>query len=158
MKRGEILAYTAGIVDGEGSPHIFKTKAKEMTTGFKVEMRVSVSNTNKQLCQWLKLQFGGCVFPLKPKKATWKLGYQWCLRANQASKFLEIILPYLQIKRPQAELAIKFQSLYDAKNRAIVGKDLQALREADYILMKSLNKKGVEENLHEEVSLDLSMP
>lgn len=132
MKRAETLAYTAGIIDGEGSIHIFKTKAKEMTTGFKLEMRVSVSNTNEHLCQWLKTQFGGYIFPLKPHKANW-------------SEFLEMILFYLQLKRPQAELAIKFQGLYDAKNRSIVGEDLQALREADYILMKSLNKKGVKE-------------
>ena len=59
MKRTEILAYTAGIVDGEGSIHIFKSKTKQGSAGFKIEMRVSVSNTNEYLCQWLKMQFGG---------------------------------------------------------------------------------------------------
>ena len=35
--------------------------------------------------------------------------YEWILTHKKAYEFLKIITPFLKYKRPQAELAIKFQ-------------------------------------------------
>jgi hypothetical protein len=55
------------------------------------------------------MQYGGttlCRSAYGNKKAIWK----WCISSNKACQFLSLILPYLYLKRPQAEIAISFQS------------------------------------------------
>jgi len=145
MKQKEIFAYTAGIVDGEGSIHIMRSKDVSYKTSLKYELRVSIGNTNEWLCQWLKMQFGGCVSSHTPLKPHWKRSYNWLMRANKARDFLELILPYLVIKKTHAELAIKFQNeIQQQKILKNKREDVRIIQEANYILMKSLNKKGVE--------------
>ena len=129
MRKTERLAYTAGIVDGEGCTCITFTSGKRLC------MSVSVTSTDEWLCQWLKMQYGGSVHLMKTQKPNWKHGHRWWLASKQASEFLRLILPYLNLKRPQAELAISFQ-----QNRR--GKD-KVISEAQRILMRSYNKKGV---------------
>ena len=129
MRKTEKLAYTAGIVDGEGNICI------RITSGKRLDMAVSVTSTDEWLCQWLKMQYGGSVHLMKAYKPNWKPGHRWWIASNQAANFLKLILPYLNLKRPQAELAISFQ-----QNRR--GKDV-AVSQAQRILMQSYNKKGV---------------
>ncbi len=133
------LAYTAGIVDGEGCIHLMKTKSRQYS------IRVIVSNTNEWLIQWLKMEYGG-VITKRQGKGKRKTVYRWTIATARAADFLTIILPYLMLKRSQAELALKFQA-----NRATPAgyhrgktKDKKVLDEAQYLLMKSYNKRGVD--------------
>jgi len=113
MLRGkQVLAYTAGIIDGEGCINItkFNTKSKR---GFSYKLVVSVWSTSAWLTQWLKMQYGGSVVPRKTwigsyptKKQQWK----WQLENRKAKAFLHLILPYLNLKAPEAELGISFQN------------------------------------------------
>lgn len=138
MKRTEILAYTAGILDGEG--HISLVRRADTET---VRVEVAVTNTNEWLCQWLKMQFGGRVRIMKPHKANWKVPYRWIIDGKRASEFLKLILPYLNLKKPQAELASSFQRRRRPCNR-YNNKEYNILDEADRIKMAHLNKRGVE--------------
>ena len=104
-----------------------------------IEVQVQVGNTNEWLINWLLFQYGGCVCKRKAKKDNWKDSWEWKLQTRQALRFLEIILPYLKIKKPQAELAISF-----GKRRKI-GKKTEAqmaVDEAQRIVMLGYNRKG----------------
>ena len=136
MKRVEILAYAAGIVDGEGSIQITRTKRKDSRNGVALEFRVLVGNTKEWLCQWFKMQFGGSVSFWKPQKANWNPCYVWQVRGDKAVDFLNLILPYLQLKAEQANLGIQFQK--EKKNKT---EKSFVIREAQRILMRSMNKK-----------------
>lgn len=142
MKYPEILAYTAGIIDGEGSVVIIKTKAPDYKLGCNYQLRLSVGNTQEWLCQWLKMQFGGSVSSFQPRNPNWNIGYTWSLRANQVIPFLKSILPYLQLKSRQAQLAMQFQEINPLKKNGNISKEeSQRLRKSLYEEMRKLNIK-----------------
>jgi len=60
MKKTD-LAYTAGIVDGEGSIGIAKVNVKSCKRGYTFALNVQVTSSDEWLCQWLKFGFGGSL-------------------------------------------------------------------------------------------------
>ncbi len=140
MRKTETLAYTAGIIDGEGSICIQRGNNHCKSPSLKV----FVTNTEEWICEWLKFQYGGCSNKNgKPPKENWKLSYRWIICANQALVFLELILPYLNLKRPQAELAIKFQRSKRCRGKKYSTDEEMAVQQAQKILMNTLNKRGI---------------
>ena len=146
MKHTEVLAYAAGIVDGEGCISIGK---KSMGTDKlpRLTMILTVVNTNEWLIRWFKMQFGGNIRNQKPSNQRAKLKWVWRVESRKASEIIKLLLPYLQIKRPQAELAIKFQSRKRNRGGTLAMRCMtdgeHALNEADVMLMHIYNKKGV---------------
>jgi hypothetical protein len=104
-------AYLAGIVDGEGSIFVGKTH-KRLNT-----MVVNVSNTDPRLHVWLKIHAGGHVTEDKRKYPNRRKIWLWQIGSNKAADMLEEILPYLVIKKDQAETAIAFHRLKQNANR-----------------------------------------
>lgn len=103
----EILAYLAGIIDGEGT--IFLQIDTRNNKNYRT-WSVSVANTDKTLIDWLQSNFGGKVNswandrPRFGKKQLWR----WYLgRKERILPLLSDILPYLIIKREKAEMAVK---------------------------------------------------
>lgn len=131
MKKTDI-AYVAGIIDGEGCIYIEHGKK-----GKAIQLSISVGSTDKWLCEFLKFSFGGCLYQMKSKTLPF---WKWEIRTRQAGTFLELILPYLRLKRPQAEIALQFQ-----KARHVQGKrrteEEKAIEEAQYVLLKSLKRQ-----------------
>ncbi len=92
------LAYTAGVVDGEGCIYIGKTNAKDPQSDRKYyHMEVTVGNTNEWLIQWLKFNFGGKTYVKHPTLKNSKVSFTWVLSSNKAAEFLKLILPYLNL-------------------------------------------------------------
>ena len=137
MKRTE-LAYIAGIVDGEGYIGISADHRKRNPGRPCWRLRVAVTNTNEWLVQYLKFSIGGGVITLKNSKNP-KPCYQWEIKHGKAADFLKLILPYLQLKRPQAEIAIKFQASVTKSTRKLTEGQL-AVREAEMLLLKSMKR------------------
>ncbi|MCJ7828131.1 MAG: LAGLIDADG family homing endonuclease [Dehalococcoidia bacterium] len=75
------LAYTAGIMDGEGCISITCNKKKSSRKGIEYRIRVNVANTNEWLVNWLKFNFGGCVTKARPRENC-KQMYQWVLSSK----------------------------------------------------------------------------
>ena len=125
--KGTDLAYTAGLLDGEGtiSIQVFnytryaprkKKKGqgvygRKTPTGF--ELRISIDNTYLPLGIWLKERFGGIVYIHKGNRLPL---FRWILKSEKARIFLLSVFPYLTIKKTQAEVAIAFQ---EVKNKRI---------------------------------------
>jgi len=135
------LSYTAGIVDGEGCITIGKVKRQKMKRGCYFYLDVRVVNTNEWLLQWLRFSYGGTIYKQTGKRnANWKDSWVWIIGDRHALAFLELILPYLKIKRPQAELAMQFQK---ARRRGCKKSDEEhAVEEARAVLMHKYNRRG----------------
>ena len=104
-----IWAYLAGIIDGEGSIGTTRTGKYRNVVG-----RLIVANTNEALLHTLKQRHGGTI--TKRKKAFgegWKpfCSIAWTNRG--ALRILETVLPYLIVKRPQAEVCIRLIRMRD---------------------------------------------
>ena len=141
LKGQILLAYVAGIVDGEGTIGLHKNYEYKGRPFY--GLRVSVGNTNEWLISFLKMQFGGYVFKETHSNPLHKDCWKWELHAKKSYVFLKAILPYLQIKRPQAELAIRFQNR--RQRYKIRNEQAWFLDEEDKVLMASYNKRGKQE-------------
>lgn len=105
----EDIIYLAGLLDGEGCIYISKYKRKGKQNYYYL-MRVVISGTSRELMLWVYSIFGGCFckdchLPRKNRAVNFKI--QW--GDNKACELLKLVLPYLKLKRPEAELAISFQ-------------------------------------------------
>ncbi len=130
------LAYTAGIIDGEGSIGLYIHRGK----GDYV-LRVEVGNTNEWLIQWLKFAFGGSTRLHSGQPENHKPLWCWQIQGVKALGFLELVYPYLRLKKPQAGVAIEFQKVRRGTGNHLTEGEL-AVAEAQRIVMTGLNKKG----------------
>lgn len=140
MKKTDI-AYLAGLFDGEGCICIGKEKARGERPHPSYHLECSVSMCNEYLPNLYRFSFGGSVFFYKDRHPNHQPAWQWHISARKASGFLNTILPYLTIKKGEAELAIKFQSAKRYSGRPKTEGEF-ALEEAQKILLASFKKKS----------------
>jgi len=138
LKGKTLLAYVAGLVDGEGNIGLHKSVSNSSVSYYTVH--VGIGNTNEWLIQFLKMNFGGSICLGTQQNENAKPIWRWEIRAKKAFEFLNMIIPYLQIKYPQAELAIKFQNR--RHKGAAITPEAKLLNETDRILMSNYNKRG----------------
>jgi len=103
------LAYTAGLIDGEGCIGVYPQKCKTNKAGRRYSLTVVVSMSNWEAPLWLKETFGGYYQVFKNKGYGTRIMYAWRISGKPANRVLKGILPYLRIKYRQAEMAIEFQ-------------------------------------------------
>ena len=101
VKERRRLLYLAGIIDGEGNLGVYKH------THY-YSMRISVSNANRDLVDWLRENFGYNDAARLSHSENRKTIYTW--EINSPKKVYNIakkILPFLIVKRDVCELLIK---------------------------------------------------
>jgi len=125
-------------MDGEGSFSIVKTyqivKAVDGTKSKKIRyhLHVKIANTNLPVLQWVVENFGGTVYTKKNWKPEWKQRYDWTITGNRRIEtFILGMLPYLQIKKKQAQIALDFSRLH--------GQEVPEERNRLRLLMLQLN-------------------
>ena len=94
--------YVAGFLDGEGTIGLAQKKS-----GF--VLRVSIGNTHLGVLEAIQAEYGGNIYYPKPIVGRLQM-HEWRIAYKKALNFLEIVLPYLIVKRPQAELAIQIKN------------------------------------------------
>lgn len=112
MKQDKTLvAYMAGIFDGEGCAHIAEVNMQKYsgypTVGFRVD--VHITNTSLELVKWLVRNFGGVYYHVPMKNPNWKEAYRWVPKGkkNKEELFLAM-LPYLVVKRDIVNTCLQF--------------------------------------------------
>ena len=142
------LAYFAGFFDGEGCIVIGNTKHI---------LQCSITSTTKWILELFRFNFNGSVSKkMKFHPSNRHDIYRWYSTGPTARIFLEAILPYLQIKRPEAEVAIRFQLRKEGMHYPRTGHPIpnseRILREADRILLQKMKEqvKGGFNNLELE--------
>lgn len=121
-------AYLAGLLDGEGNIGVYRSKNAKGYWGYAVNL--NVANTDRRLMRYLVQQFGG-VFHTKPTGFLWEPNGG----KDRIQEILNSVLPYLVIKRQQAELVLGFIGL----GREICPES----RERFYKMTLELNQTGV---------------
>lgn len=119
------LIWAAGFFDGEGCVSVVLQKRGDFM------VRLFVGNTNVQALFAFKEMFGGTIYERPAKSIRHKTAYQWQVVSGQAFRALEQLLPYLRVKREQAELALQFRQFAAFDDRTLL---LLRLRE--------LNRRG----------------
>ena len=111
-----LLAYLAGIVDGEGSISILPNQWRRKVLGRNpcYSEQVAVGNTNLEVLQLLKETFGGYIGIQKPRSEHRRQFYLWSVGDKGAIKVLDALIPYLRIKKRQAEFCLQLRAI---KNR-----------------------------------------
>lgn len=146
----ENLAYIAGFIDGEGCLHIGKRKSGGIhkTNGYFI--KITISNTNLSILEWIKSIYGGHIQKIK-KGGKCKDGYQLHFNTQCAINLLDDIQPYLRIKIEQANILREFSELRKVfpKRSLITGQgslpsssEYLGLQEKCYQKNKELNKRG----------------
>lgn len=103
--------YIAGLVDGEGmiTVSVKKNNAIPGKGGSPIQPLITISNTNKELIDYLKSLLHGST--LKTIHAKGRRKDCWTLqiaRLLDVKALLEQIVPYLRVKKRQAKLLIEF--------------------------------------------------
>lgn len=85
-------AYTAGLIDGEGSIQLTRHSAKAK---FRFPF-VTMTSTTYQLCEFLKQTYGGYICKKKTYSKKHKQAWHWNCQSQAAIDMLEKILPYMR--------------------------------------------------------------
>lgn len=133
-------AYIAGIIDGEGSISIVHRKS-----GAKRYYRLScsVSNTSKELMDYLKAKAGGCVYSPNcdspERRQNRRRLYHWGLADRASENLLREVYPYLVIKKKQAGIGLRLQESKKAPGKKGILPYVLGLREAMKRRVMALN-------------------
>ena len=106
------MSPSAGIFDGEGWAIIAPYNSNS-TFDRKVyprhRIRIGVSNTLRPMLEWLKRTWGGNLYRVYARQGKRRALYCWQPSEKIAAQFLSRILPCLNTKKPQANLALEFR-------------------------------------------------
>lgn len=149
------LVYMAGFFDGEGCISVSRSRKKtnnKLYLKYYITLTVGQSGEQgKKICEWIQDIFGGKVFESHRNRHLFDSSLEWVWAATQKPHiFLKQILPYLKIKKKQAELAIEFQkqsNKYIGKSRP---SDIEKIEKYSYYEtvkreMSFLNNRKVKE-------------
>ena len=141
----EFAAYAAGCIDCDGWIAMTETPSS-------YRILIGLKQVQPKVVYFLKNTFGGNAKPVKD-------GFLWMAHETGAIEFLEVILPYLRIKRSQAELAIAYRKRakrYQCFHGTSAGIDTNelAIRHSMYLMMKELNGRAAAETKREGLDLN----
>lgn len=103
------LAYMAGIIDGEGTISIdYRFHRKNKSAHKYHRPYLSVPNTDKRLIDWIHQRFSGCI-AFRAAKNNSRALYEWHAKTSDLEKILNALLPYLFLKKEQAELILRIK-------------------------------------------------
>jgi len=136
-------AYIAAFIDGEGTISIRKYKRKSMVGGMRYNSVVEMNNTDVGVMQYLRSLIGPARYYIfKQQQENRKKCYRFTVPSNVQRWLLASILPYLVIKKRQAEIVLQFLSLLGEKDHGQEDANL-ARREQLYQEVHDLNHRGI---------------
>lgn len=135
-------AYLAGFVDADGSIAVSRWRdSRNQATRYIV--RLSISNCDKYIMNWLVSKFYGCVSlsnrnAPKQHRTLWR----WVLSGIKAKPVLTRILPHLRLKQKRGELALQFISTMSKSGRVRLTPDVILERERIFKHVTRMNRRG----------------
>ena len=134
----------AGIIDGEGSIYI-RSQSGRWILGYPV---VVVVNTNPRLIDWIQSRFGGSLSKTDPSVTNRrrKTLMQLSWTSKSMTPILEGILPYLVIKRDQAEVALAARKLVGQSGDNPLSEEVKSKKETLAEVMHFLNNQDETKN------------
>lgn len=142
----------AGIFDGEGTIVIhtrkYTTKNGRKTTHDYLE--VCICSIDEWVPRHFMFAFTGNVYLRKAQTAKTKAIWVWQTTNEKAKVFLQTLLPYIRLKKRQAELGILFQEASSKRVRADLTDNELVWRQSQRLLISSYNqRKGPRPQIHQ---------
>ena len=139
-------AYTAGLVDADGTIAIHLSGQRGGKGRIVFKPLVQVYNTKLDLLEWLRGIYGGRIEGDRPHRANkgYKPCYRWCLNgAKNLRRFLPVIKPYLRVKLDRLLILESFLETYlDSKPGSLLSEDLYQKRVSLYTASRIQNLRG----------------
>jgi hypothetical protein len=79
--------------------------------------QVSVASTDRELLDWLRERYGGTITTKQPRKPQHSVSYDWKLTDRRALRFLQIVKPYLVIKRKKCRYDLLLKAYLECTPR-----------------------------------------
>jgi len=134
----EWLSWLAGFLDGEGS---FSYHGPSKGRGGRT-LELCCGNTCREVLVQIQDHLGrGSVHLKSYRKANprWKWCYEWSVTGSDAQAVAELVLPFLCVKKRQAEVFLRFPTSRKGRHRsASESLNCDALR----YQLRALNRKG----------------
>ena len=137
--------YLAGIIDGEGCIRL----ARKRKTIISYTAYLIVTNCNLELLESLKTTTGlGLIYKVKnSSNPNWNPCHRWQVVSKQARELLEMLLPYLRLKKEIARLVLSAPIIsqgwkrWKMKNYPI--EEIKLKQEEIFEQIKILNHRGI---------------
>ena len=109
QRQTALYAYLAGIIDGEGTIRVNRTTHRHYVgQDYQYDAAISVGMTNRNVIEILSKYLGAKMY-IERVPENRKQIYRWVVSGNRIiPKILKKILPYLIVKKKQAELVLMF--------------------------------------------------
>lgn len=138
-----ILAYTAGLLDGEGSIQI--NGAKNGTEGGRSywTLSVQICSVGEDFLEGVRARWhniGAITYSKSRGSRAGRTIRNWRLYSAQAEWFLAAILPYLRLKQEQARIALEFRQYVAPRKNWLTPERLEQ-RERLALEMRALNAR-----------------
>lgn len=109
------LAYLAGFFDADGCVCIARKKAQDYKRGVSFRLIVEVSQKQRKILETFREFWGGSI--LVGKRCD-----RWLAYSTHALTMLQDLMPYLRMKKSEAEIALAFQEEKQGRlNRGCLG-------------------------------------
>lgn len=131
-------AYLAGFIDGEG--HIGIKKYKRGNNSPTYSERVSVGGICKLAIYSFNDYYPGYIYHHKPNDKSPNGFYSWEVTDNKAREFLLLVLPYLRIKKLEAQIVLALGKHKEQTKRQKLSETDLKFRDDLYRILKSLHK------------------
>src|SRR6185295_11739251 len=154
-KASELLAYLAGVVDSDGWIGIDKSPINARRKSPRYQPAVVVTNCSVPMMELFKREFAGSIMLRKQVLAHHKPTYRWKVCNRMAAEICRQIIPYLLVKRAQAELVIEMMDataryLESRVGHKLLSTDTLERRESIYQRFRGLNdERGHPQRLSE---------
>ena len=144
MVMDKLIIWCAGFLDGEGTITIKRARRKD-TKGINYQPYVSCGQTVKGEIAMKRLQeiFGGSLYYYR-QKGQREDTVQWAVASQKAKKCVEQIIPYLILKKKQAELLLEYTNTEwtREKNTFNLTDESREKRELFFQKIREFNVKG----------------
>jgi len=140
MKTKEELAYIAGFIDGEGYIGIKKYIRNSTKTWCPMySEKISVAGTCEPVIKSFDTIIKGYINFHKHSKLSKRGYWSWEVTENKARLFLQMIYPYLKVKKLEADILLLLgKNKKKTKSNTIKEED-RMLREKLYLQIKELH-------------------
>lgn len=141
------IAYIAGFFDGEGCVCVHHAGKETENKKSIYILTATIANTNKSVMDYLHSVLGGYIAE-NNKIIGCKTCYVLHFNSRKAYKLLEKLLPYLRVKKKQAELTMKLRDIITNKKRRKLNdediKERELIRQEMLELNKRFSNKNIE--------------
>lgn len=133
----EMMAYVAGLIDGDGHIGIRVGPRGELSP------LIQLHNSVKQTSVYLNALFGGTLACDKPKKEGNRTIWKWMLQGQEGCQnFLNKVMKFLVLKKDSADHLMKFLSHpHEGKNYYQESKDLNLMRKIGSYDFANIDRK-----------------